>query len=199
MTQQTPNVGPRNTSRLPSALGRALWGAAASTVLLGVGLMTPSCLQTSSVDCAIGSEGCPCTEAGSCDSGLLCAPGSQTCYNDGSTLARGGTAGNGDGGTTAKGGKTNNGGATVMRPEGPAAECPFPALDGVATLNEELGNPLNQQNGVITPWWLPLEFGTAGGLLRVGETDCTPTTVMKDANAPCSEGYDCGGCPMVWI
>lgn len=82
-------------------------------------------------------------------------------------------------------------------PAGPAAACPFPAQRGIALQLEELGNQVNVDNMEHPEWWFPLEFGTAGGLLRIGDEGCEPTTITPNANADCSEGYECGGCPLV--
>jgi hypothetical protein len=77
--------------------------------------------------------------------------------------------------------------------------CPFSDIDGAATLLEELSNPVNMSNGVSVSWWHPVQFGTKGGILTVAGIECAPAMVaMLDVNAACSEGYDCGGCPMVW-
>ena len=64
--------------RMARAVGYACW-------FLGLGLL--ACSSTTEVptgtgtggSCAVGGPGCPCTEQGVCDPGLVCVPDENTC------------------------------------------------------------------------------------------------------------------------
>ena len=47
-------------------------------------------------ECWVGSEGCPCTDGGGCDPGLICDQGTNMCVPDGDSEEDSGTSGGGE-------------------------------------------------------------------------------------------------------
>lgn len=177
-----------------------------------------SAVTTRSNDCPIGSEGCPCTQHGTCDPGLLCfdplcfkpdaagPPGgggrSQGGIDNIAGTANGGNpnggspnGGSSGGGTTsATGGASTplDGSVTGTGGSGGAptpAACPFPVDDVTAHRQQD---PLGSSKD-------PLAAKFSGGrLVELDSKACTPDSSVTPSGDwgtyQCRDGYSCGGC-----
>jgi hypothetical protein len=115
--------------------------------VVALALLALACNKSTPDDCPDGADGCSCTEGGTCDPGLVCAPASEICYPGGSGVvgmsgsggqgATGAIAGEGggvskagSGGQSAGGSGGQSAGGSGGSGEEPFEDCMTPACSG---------------------------------------------------------------------
>lgn len=162
-----------------------------------------ACQSSSSeepADCAVGTEGCPCTQGGACDPGLSClsslcvdTQGSGGSATGGSTNTGGSTS---TGGGTGTGGSTSTGGTSGSGSGGTTSTGGTSGSTGCSPGNATCGFPIDAADARRGTESLALEF-KSGSLASIDGECCVPdaTPAAGDWGSwPCKDGFKCGDC-----
>lgn len=135
-------------------------------------------------NCAVGAEACACTNAGSCDPGLVCL--SSVCVTPPGGGGNVGTADAGGGGAT---GDTGSGG-TATGDTGGSTSAPDPCAEGGGKMNSSGACIKPCENDPKSPGEDLFGDCTALHMVCTPEDYCAPDDSCS-SNATCGGGYVC--------